>query len=38
MQRKQNTFYLAFNNLDAVFQKTDDNKYLMFSSTEKKTE
>ena len=35
MQKKQNTFYLVFNNLDAVFQKNGDNKYLTFSSTEK---
>ena len=35
MQKKQNTFYLVFNNLDGVFNKSGDNKYLIFSSTEK---
>ena len=33
--KKQNTFYLVFNNLDAVFQKDGDNTYLIFSLTEK---
>ena len=33
--KKQNSFSLVFNNLDAVFQKNHDNKYLIFSSTEK---
>ena len=33
--KKQNTFYLVFNDLDAVFQKNDDKKYLIFNSTEK---
>ena len=28
--------YLAFNDLDAVFRKSGENKYLAFSSTEKK--
>ena len=31
-----NTLYLVFNNLDGVFQRSGENKYLMFSSTEKK--
>ena len=30
-----NTLYLVFNNLDGVFQRSGENKYLMFSSTEK---
>ena len=30
-----NTLYLVFNNLDGVFQKSGENKYLIFSSTEK---
>ena len=32
---RQNTLYLVFNNLDGVFQRIGDNKYLIFSSTEK---
>ena len=32
---KKNTFYLVFNNSDGVFNKSGDNKYLIFSSTEK---
>ena len=35
---RQNTLYFVFNNLDGVFQRSGDNKYLIFSSTEKKTE
>ena len=31
-----NTLYLAFNNLDGVFQRSGEKKYLIFSSTEKK--
>ena len=30
-----NTHYLVFNNLDAYFEKSDENKYLTFASTEK---
>ena len=30
-----NSFYLVFNNLDAYSEKTNDNKYLIFASTDK---
>ena len=30
-----NTFYLNFNNLDAYIEKSGDNRYLIFASTEK---
>ena len=30
-----NSLYLVFNNLDACIEKTDDNKYLIFASTDK---
>ena len=33
-----NTFYLVFNNLDGYFKKGGEDKYLIFTSTEKKTE
>ena len=29
------TLYLAFNNLDAYLEKSDENRYLIFASTEK---
>ena len=32
---KMDNLYLAFNKLDAVFRKSGENKYLIFSSTEK---
>ena len=31
-----NSLYLVFNNLDAYIEKSDENKYLIFASTEKK--
>ena len=30
-----NALYLVFNNLDVYIEKTDDNKHLIFASTEK---
>ena len=30
-----NSFYLVFNNLDAYFETSGENKYLIFTSTEK---
>ena len=30
------TFYLVFNNLDRIFRKSGEDKYLIFSQTEKK--
>ena len=30
-----NSLYLVFNNLDAYIEKSDDNRYLVFASTEK---
>ena len=30
-----NSLYLVFNNLDAYIEKSDENKYLSFASTEK---
>ena len=33
--KKRNTFYLVFNNSDLVFNKSSDNKYLIFGPTEK---
>ena len=30
-----NTLYLAFNNLDAYIEKSGENRYLIFASTEK---
>ena len=30
-----NSFYLVFNNLDAYIEKTNDNNYLIFASTDK---
>ena len=31
-----NSFYLVFNNLDAYIEKSGENKYLIFASTDKK--
>ena len=31
-----NTLYLVFNNLDAYIEKSGENRYLIFASTEKK--
>ena len=31
-----NSLYLVFNNLDAYIEKSGENKYLIFASTEKK--
>ena len=31
-----NTLYLGFNNLDAYIEKSGENRYLIFASTEKK--
>ena len=31
-----NSLYLVFNNLDACIEKSGENKYLIFASTEKK--
>ena len=35
MQKNKTLFYLVFNNLDGVFNKSGNNKYLIFSSTER---
>ena len=31
-----NSLYLIFNNLDPYIEKSDENKYLIFASTQKK--
>ena len=32
-----NSLYLVFNNLDAYIEKSGENRYLIFASTEKNT-